>query len=263
MLKTGFACLLFALSVSAYAQREFTDVSPYADVNTEHKRLDSLGYRSAYEYELADSTQPNGKRYLMGRFEYGVDGVIATRIAYGFDTDSTAWYYAYNTKGKVTQMSMISRRAIIQNSYYYSKRNGRLDSVVVNKGQMFKKIARYAKNGTITDFDVQKIDITQDTAYKKKTRYKRMLSPFERIVVVYDTNNRPLTDTTYSLEGQMKDARTYTYDDLGRMTFQSFHEPGNAAWSEEYHYDDLGNLYRRVHFDATTGERKHFVMAYR
>ena len=96
---------------SAHAQRLFTDASSFIEISAEQKRLDSLGYRNAYEYELADSSSPNGKRYLMGRYEYGVDGVIALKVDYGFDTDSTAWYYAYNNKGKMTQAAMVSRRA--------------------------------------------------------------------------------------------------------------------------------------------------------
>lgn len=264
MLKTGFACLLLALSsFTAYAQREFTDASPFADVNGEQKRLDSLGYRNSYEYELADSTMPNGKRYLMGRHEYGVDGVIAARIAYGFDTDSTAWYFAYTPKGKVTQATMISRRAIIQSSYHYNRRSGRLDSIVVNKGGLFKQVPKYNKNGTIAEFEVQRIDIFPDTTSKKKKRFKRTLTPFERIVIAYDTNSRPIADTTFLLDGPMRSANTYMYDEFGRMTFHAFHEAGKTTFSDEYTYDDLGNLFRRIHFDAATNDRKHFVTAYR
>jgi hypothetical protein len=254
-------CALCCLN--AYAQRQFTVASPFADVIGEQKRLDSLGYRNAYEYELADSTLPNGKRYLMGRYEYGVDGVVAAQIAYGFDTDSTAWYYAYTPKGKVTQVAMISRRAIIQSSYFYNKKTSRLDSIIVTKGPMYKQTAKYNKNGTLGEFDVQLIDIIPDTTSKKKKKFKRTLTPYERIVVAYDTNNRPIADTTYSAEGLVKIANIYSYDEAGRMASHMYHEPGNAAWAEEYMYDDRGSLYRRIHFDATTGTRTHFVMAYR
>lgn len=265
MLKTGIACLLCTLYLSSFAQRQFTVVSPFVDVSSEQKRLDSMGFSNAYEYELADSTAPNGKRYLMGRYEYGVDGVVALKIAYGFDTDSTAWYYAYNTKGRVTQESMISRRAIIQSSYHYNRRTGRLDSIIVNKGELYKHLPKYNKNGTIAEFDVRKIEITPDTSGKpgKKKRYKRTLIPHERIVFVYDTNSRPIADTLYSIGGQVKTATAYTYDGSGRMTSYAYHEPGMAIWNDYYEYDDRGNLFKRIHFDITTGERKHFVMAYR
>jgi hypothetical protein len=262
MLKKILIYIGCVFCLEGYAQRHFTDASSFAEVSAEQKRLDSLGFGNAYEYELADSTLPNGKRYLMGRYEYGVDGVVALKISYGFDTDSTAWYYAYNTKGRVTQESMISRRAIIQSSYHYNRKTGRLDSVIVNKGALYKHVAKYNKDGTIGGFDVLKIDFQPDTT-KKKIKLKRVLTPHERIVVSYDTTKHPIADTLYSLEGQVKSASAYTYDEAGRMTSHAYHEPGMAIWTNYYFYDEKGSLAKRIHSDITTGKRVHFVMFYK
>lgn len=260
--KTGIICLFTVIAAMSYAQRPFSDASPFTDVRAEELRLDSLGYRAAFEYELADTAEPNGRRYLIGRYEYGVDGVVALRIEYGFDTDSTAWYYAYDTKGRVTQSSMISRRGIIQKSYSYNKKTGRIDHILVNAGETFKYVARYDKKGILTEFDVRRVENIADSS-GKKVKFKRVEIPFERILFAYDTTSHPIADTTYTTGGQMKSASAYSYDAAGRMVSRSIHEPGNAVWTDSYSYDERGSLFRRIHADLTTGERKHFVMFYK
>jgi hypothetical protein len=275
MLKTGFACLLIALSISTYAQRKFTVASPFAEVSAEQKRLDSLGYRAAYVYELADSAQPNGKRYLMGRYEYGVDGVVAVKIDYGFDTDSTAWYYAYDNRGRVTQASMISRRAISQSSYYHNRRTGRLDSIIVTSGDQRKQLVKYNKNGMILEFDTRRIDYVPDTTSKRK-KDKRITTPIERTVFAYDTMDRIVADTIYSLGPLKQESPTsftqdvwvsqteaYTYDEFGRMTSWSRDQPGLSSTVEYYFYDDKGDLARRIDCDLTKGTRIHYVLFYK
>lgn len=253
-----FTCVLAA--VPAFAQRPFTDVTPHADRLDEYQRIEKVGYQFAYEYLVAnlDERPSIYDDTPRRKLEIGGKGLLSQEVEYSPDGDSSVTEYSYMPDYQL-RIVEASGEYMYKKGYLYNAK-GRLDTIVIASADAEDRIAKYNKDGTVSEFLVRRTDVARDESGEMVEPAQIIHFPWQKITYTYDKNKRPVEEKIFSIENELRFNRLFTYDDKGRITKITY-KNNDSPMVETFSYDAKGNLTVRI-FEDATGAKEVFKYLY-
>ena len=250
--------LFLLLCSTSYAQRPFSDASPQADHNAENSRILKLGYKTANEYRVSDSTIEPKEGTLIRSFEYGKAGLLSVLRDYDHDDTSTN-NYEYDPLGVIQDVNITMSSQEININYVYGKK-GLLDGITTSALDPLDKLVTHNGDGTIKEIDVRQMTRGMDENGETKEWKPMNYIPYEKVAYSYDKNKRPIIENTLEISSKGKSQIKYSYDASGRITNILRINISNYQTSEDFTYDTNGNLVVRVLTDGK--DKSYFKFVY-